>query len=139
RSPSERKAGPRCGAGLAAYSKGLTGEIEDLVEDAEALVELLARDRQRRRDDDHVPVRHQVEAALQRRLRQLRDRCERLAARVEGNERLASLAIADELDAPEEPLPAHLADRRVALLKPWQLLGEHLAHRGRVLDDALFL
>ena len=38
------------------------GDREDVVEDRQALVELLTRDRQRRDDHDHVPVRHQVEA-----------------------------------------------------------------------------
>ena len=55
----------------------LVRDREHVVEDRDALVQLLARDRERRADHDHVPVRHEVEAALERRLRQPRDRLRR--------------------------------------------------------------
>ena len=93
----------------------LVGDGERLVEDRDALVHLLAGDRQRRHDHDHVPVRHQVEATLERRLRHPRHRRRRLARRVERDEHLARLAVLHELDAPEAAEPAHVADRRVPL------------------------
>src|SRR5204862_6571818 len=58
---------------------------------------------------------------------------------VERNERLARLAVAHEFDAPEEALATHLADRWMPLREPGELRAEHLAHRSRVLDDALLL
>ena len=71
-----------CGEGLAAYPTEL---IEHLIEHAEPFVELVAGDRQRGRNDDHVPVGHQVEAALHRRLGELRNRRKRLSGGIEGN------------------------------------------------------
>ena len=44
----------------------LVGDREHLVEGREALVELLARDGQRRRDHHDVPVHEEVEASLER-------------------------------------------------------------------------
>ena len=80
--PVREQAGPRCGEGLAAYPTEL---IEHLIEHAEPFVELIAGDRQRGRNDDHVPVGHQVEAALHRRLGELRNRRKRLSGGIEGN------------------------------------------------------
>src|SRR4029077_2315730 len=96
--------------------RGVIRQQKHLVEDGESLVELLASDRQRRSDDDDIPMGHQVEALVHRGLRELCDRSEGLARSVEGNERFPGLAIADELDAPEEALASHLADRWVPLL-----------------------
>ena len=79
-----------------------------------------------------------VEPALEARLGDPRHRLRRLAAGVERDERLARLAVADELEAPEEPEPAHLADRRVPLGERRRARSrEVLALRRRVLDDAL--
>src|SRR5215471_4767163 len=100
------------------------GDRERFVEDRDALLELLVRDGQRRADHDDVPVRHQVEAALERRLVDARDGRERLAGGVEGDERLACLPILDQLDAPEAAEPANLADRRVLVLQAAQVLTE---------------
>src|SRR4051812_20148045 len=77
----------------------LVGDREDVVEYCNAFVELLAGDRERWADHDHVPVRHQVEAALKRRFRKPGHRRRRLAGAVEGHERLARLARAHELEA----------------------------------------
>ena len=35
----------------------------------------------------------------------------------------------------KQPLAAYVADRRMTLGQPRQLLGEHVPHRGGVLDD----
>src|SRR6185312_15711120 len=77
------------------------------------------------------------EAALEARLRDPGDRLGRLAAGIEGDERLARLPVPDELEAPEEPEPPHLADARMALCEPRERLAEVVAHRGGVLDHAL--
>src|SRR5919197_6604427 len=66
----------------------LVGNRQRLVEDREPFLDLVARDRQRRADHDHVPVGHQVQAALERRSRDRQDRLRRVAARVERHERL---------------------------------------------------
>src|SRR3954469_3679249 len=89
---------------------------EHLVEDRDALVDLLACDRQRRADHDHVPVRHEIEAPVEGRLGDARDRSEGLAGGVERDERLPRLAVLDELDPPEASEPTHLSDRRVLVL-----------------------
>ena len=62
-----------------------------------------------------------------------------LARAVERHELLARLAVLHELEAPEAAEAAHLADARVLLGQLRQLDAEDLAHRGRVLDDALLL
>src|SRR3712207_1329495 len=85
----------------------LIGDRERLVEDRDPLVELVDRDVQRRADHHDVPVRHQVQAALERRLAEPRDGRERLTGGVERDERLARLAVADELEAPEAPEAAN--------------------------------
>src|SRR5919202_4037769 len=69
-------------------ASGFVGERESVVEGGHALLDLLARDHERRADHDHVPVRHEVEAPLERGLRHARDGRKVLAARVEGHERL---------------------------------------------------
>src|SRR5215216_7825422 len=114
----------------------LVGDRERLVEDRDAFVELVAGDRQRRAHHDDVPVRHEVEAAVERRLRRPRDRRKRLARSVERDERLARLAVLDELKAPEAAQAAYLADRRVAGGEPLERLAPHRPELGRVLDDA---
>ena len=101
-------------AGSAAY---LVRDGERVVEDREAFVQLLARDVQRRREHDHVPVDEEVEACVERGLRQLRDRLGGLAGGVERYERLARLPVAHELEAPEETEPADVADRGMPLLQ----------------------
>src|SRR5207253_9005997 len=98
--------------------------------DPDALLDLLARDRQRRAHHDHVPVRHEIEAALERRLRDPADRGEYLAGGVEGNERLARGSILHELDAPEAAETAHVADRGMPLLQAAQRRREDAAHLG---------
>src|SRR5207247_2284457 len=108
----------------------LVGDREDVVEDGEALVQLLARDRQRRRDHDYVPVDEEVEAARHCGVRHSRDRLGSLAAGVVGDQHLPRAAVADELQAPEEPLSAYVADRGMALCEAGQLPGEDIAHRG---------
>src|SRR5204863_3315904 len=71
------------------------------------------------------------------RLVDLGDRLCRVAAGVERDERLAGLPVADELEAPEETEPAHLADRRVPALEVGERPAQVLPLRRRVLDDAL--
>src|SRR4051794_14276059 len=95
----------------------LVGDGQHVVEDGDSLVELVARDRQRRANHEHVPVRHQVDAALECRLADAGHRRVVLAAAVERHEHLPRLAVAYELQAPEAAEPAHLADRRVLLGK----------------------
>ncbi len=95
------------------------------------------RDHERRADHDDVPVRHEVEAALERRLREPRDRRGGIAGGVERDERLARLAVPDELEPPEAAEAAHLADRRVLLLELRAAPPRRAAHLGGVLDDAL--
>src|SRR6266545_3286593 len=124
---------------VATSNRVLVRNGECLVEHRDALLDLLARDRQRWADHDHVPVRHEIETSLQGCLRDPGDGGEGLATRVEGDERLARLAVLDELDAPEAPEAAQLADGRMALLEAAQLLGKDAAHLGRVLDDAFLL
>ena len=80
-----------------------------------------------------------VEPALEAGLGHARHRCRRLAACVEWHKRLARVAIAHELEAPEAALPAHIADRRVALGELRQLLAEHVARGSSLLDDPLVL
>src|SRR6266511_2071408 len=131
-------------AGLSAKSRSsafvvLVRDRERLVEDRDPFLDLVARNRERRADHDHVPVRHQVEAAPERRLRESRDRGEGLAGGVEGDERLARRAFLDQLEAPEAAEPAHLADRPMLVLQRAKLLREDAAHLGRVLDDAFLL
>src|SRR5262245_40551726 len=117
----------------------VVGDRERFVEDRDALLELLVRDGQRRADHDDVPMRHQIEAAFERRLGDARYGRERLAGGVEGDEGLTRLAVLDELDAPEAAEPANLADRRMLVLQPAQVLAEDRAHLRGVLDDALLL
>ena len=74
---------------------------------------------------------HQVEAALERRLRSARHRRRRLAARVERDEQLPRLAVANQLEPPEEAEPAHIAHRRVPRRERGQRLGQ-VARLGRV-------
>src|SRR5689334_3401223 len=112
------------GASTKSVGVVLVGDREDVVEDRDALVELLARNRERRADHDHVPVRHEVEAAIERCLGKARHRRRRLAARVERDERLACLARGDELEAPEAAEPAHFTDRRMLLREPLERLVE---------------
>src|SRR3954447_19063474 len=69
----------------------LVGDREDVVEDCDALVQLFAGDRERRADHDHVPVRHQIQAAIERCLGEARHRCSVLTAAVEWYERLPRL------------------------------------------------
>src|SRR5207253_6486215 len=95
----------------------LVGDREDVVENGDSVVELFAGDRERRADHDHVPVRHQVETAVERRFRDPRDRSARLAAGVERDERLARRTRLHELESPEAAEPAHLANR-------WMRRGE---------------
>src|SRR4051794_28641862 len=135
-------AGSMKGAAASAKSISSSGVVlirdrEHVVEDRNALVELLAGDRQRRADHDDVPMRHQIEPAIERRLRQARDGCSSVAARVEGDEHLARLAVLDELETPERPEPAHVADRRVLRGELVELLAEYLAVRRGLLDDPL--
>src|SRR5262249_56538422 len=94
--------GGACAAGSSAKARtsgGISAGVvlvrdrEHVVEDAQALVELLAGDIQRRRDHDDVPVDEEVEPALEGRLRHPGDRSRRLAAGVERYERLARLAV----------------------------------------------
>src|SRR5436190_11627508 len=92
----------------------LVRDGQRFVEDRDALVELLARDRQRRADHDHVPVGHQVEATVERRLPEPSHRRSGLARRVERHERLADDTIPHELEPPEAAQPAYLADRWMA-------------------------
>src|SRR5215210_7299338 len=117
----------------------LVGDREGLVEDRDALVELVAGDRERRADHDDIPVRHEVEPAVERRLRRPRDRRERLARRVERDERLARLAVLDQLEPPEAAQAAYLADRRVTGGEPLERLAPYRPELGRVLDDAFLL
>src|SRR5207247_7149702 len=84
-----------------------------------------------------VPVDEEIQAALERRLGELDDGRGSLAAGVERDERLARLAVADELEPPEQSQPAHVADRRMPLLQRAQLLREICAVRRGVLDDSL--
>src|SRR5213078_4704924 len=98
-------------------------------EHRQPLVELLASDVQRRADHDDVPVHEEVETAVERRLRQLRHGSGRFAAGVEGDERLARLAVANELEPPEEPEPAHVADRRMPVLYSRERVSEVVALR----------
>src|SRR4051812_28627718 len=137
RAPGSGRYAP--GASAKSLVAELVGNRQRVVESLDPVLELLARDRERRAHHDDVPVRHQVDAALERALHQRRDRLDRLARRVERHERLARLAVLDELEAPEAAESAHVADRRVPLREPPQLGAEDLAHRRRVLDDALLL
>src|ERR671932_2027500 len=74
-------------------ASGFVGERESVVEGGHALLDLLARDHERRADHDHVPVRHQIEAALESGLGDPGHRREVRARRIEGHERLARLAV----------------------------------------------
>src|SRR4051794_11637248 len=114
----------------------LVGDRENVVEDRDSFVELLARNRERRADHDHVPVRHEIKAALERCLAQARHGCCVLTAAVERHERLARLARLHELEAPEAAEAANLADRRMFLRKPAQCIAECIAHLRGMLDDA---
>src|SRR4051812_6112976 len=69
----------------------LVGDRENVVEDRDSFVELLARDRKRRADHDHVPVGHEIEAALERCLAQARHGWCVLTAAVERHEPLPPL------------------------------------------------
>src|SRR5262245_20752847 len=110
---------------------------QGFVEHREALVELGTRDRQWRRDDEDVPVRHQVQTALRGGARDLGHRRERLARGVERHQRLPRLAILHELDAVEEAEAADLADRLVLVRQGREPVAEDLAQLRRVLDDVL--
>src|SRR5438067_7310034 len=94
-------------------SDELVGNGERVVEDLDRFVELLPCDRERRAAHDDVPVRHQVEAAIERALHHCADRLRVVAAAVERHERLARVSVLDELDAPEAAETTHLADRRI--------------------------
>src|SRR6185436_775783 len=80
----------------------LVRDREHLVEDLEALVELLARDVQRRRDREDVPMHERVQPALEAGLVDPGHRLERLAAGVERDERLARLLVAHQFQPPEK-------------------------------------
>ncbi len=82
-------------------------------------------------------MRHEVQAAGHGRLGEAAHRARGLSLGVERHERLARLAVLDELEAPEEAEAAHLADAGVLRGEARQLGRQHLAHRGRVLDDLL--
>src|SRR5262245_2752909 len=110
---------------------------EHLVEDLEALVELLARDVQRRGDREDVPVHERVQAAVEARLGDSGNRLRRLAAGVERDERLPCLAVLDQLQPPEQPEASDFADAWVLLGEKRELLAHVVALRRRVLDDAL--
>src|SRR4029077_8756844 len=103
------------------------------------LIELFARDRQRRADHADVPGRPQKETLFERPLRPRSPGFRHIARTVERHQRLARLAVLHELESPETAEPAHLADRGVLLLEACELSAEDLAHGGRVFDDALFL
>src|SRR4029453_7842282 len=110
-----------------------------LVEDRDPLAELLARDRERRADHDDVPVRHQIQAAIECGFCGARNGRERLARRVERHERLAGLAALDQLGPTEAAGAAPLADGRMLPREPLQRLAPDGPELGRVLDDALLL
>src|SRR5437588_1533031 len=96
-----KRSGTSANSRSCGLSDELVGNRKCVVEDLERLVELLARDRQRRAAHDDVPVGHQVEPALERALRHRGDGPRRLACAVERHERLARRAILDELEPPE--------------------------------------
>src|SRR3712207_7671894 len=90
-----------CGGAAPALRDELIRNGESLVEDRDALVELVRRDVERRADHYDVPVRHEVEPPLERRPAQPRDRRQRLARGVERDEGLARVAVPGRLGAPE--------------------------------------
>src|SRR3954470_12120552 len=114
----------------------LVGDRENVVEDRDSFVELVARDRERRADHDHVPVRHEIEAALERCLAQARHGCCVFTAAIERHERLTRLARLHELEPPEAAEAPNLADRRMLLREPPQCIAECVAHLRGMLDDA---
>src|SRR5262249_27174106 len=94
---SEKRSGlsanSRRSSGSATRERALRGELvgdrERLVERREPFVELVAGDRQRRAAHDDVPVRHQVEPAVERTLGDSADRLGGVAAGVERHEGFA--------------------------------------------------
>ena len=87
-----------------------------------------------------VPVRHQVEAALERGLREASDRRCRFAGRVVRHEHLARLAVLHAARGPRSSrgrAPRRSHGWRSA--SPRRPLAKVRPHLGRVLDDALLL
>ena len=102
---------------------------------AEPLVELLARDRQRRADDDDVPVHEEVEAALQRSLRQPRDR---LARGVERRRAARASRGPSTSSSPQKrPRPRTSPIDGCRSASAGSASARYGAVRGRVLDDPL--
>ena len=88
----------------------LVGDRQDIVENGNTLLGLVLGDGQWRHDHDHVPVRHQVETLLERRLREPGDGRGRFTGPVVGNEHLPGRSVLDELETPEAALAAHVAE-----------------------------
>src|SRR5579862_4295941 len=106
-----------------------------LVEDCHREVDVLARDRQRRRNAPHraslgaapdVHAQAELEAARGRQ-------------RTELVIRLARLAVLDELDAAQKPHAAHVADLLVTIHQLAKARGEILAHLAASREQVLLL
>src|SRR5215216_4945721 len=118
RSTPARSSGPRRSAKRA----------EDVVEAREPLGELLPRDDERRRDEQHVSPRVEPEAAAKR----LADERLRL-------DRLLRLAVPHELETPEEPQAADIADHLVPRGEVAETCSEHLPELRRPLGEPVLV
>src|SRR5439155_23940542 len=102
------------------------GDLERLVDRTNADRELLVADRQRRRDEEHVPPAEDVDVALEQRgLESVRERTRRA---VPALEHLLGPAVLHKLDPGEEAAPANLADGGMAISYSAQLREKLLPH-----------
>jgi len=126
----------RLGSLLQLPGRGVAvGDRERFVDRLRADAQVVVGRDERRRDEEDVPAAEDVDVPLHELvLQRVRERARRA---VPALERLARRAVLHEVDADEEALAAHLADRGVALGDRPQV-GEQLrAARRRALDEAL--
>ena len=128
-----RGAGP-CRQGASSGSREPVRDRPYLVEQAEPDRHFVAPDDERRRDDEHVPVRVQVEAAVEGGAPERRHRRRGVAARRVGDEGLAGLAVAHHLETESRPSPGPRRPTVVVGELP-QPGAQERTHRGGVLDQ----
>src|SRR5262245_2715333 len=114
----------------------LIGDAERLVDDPEALGQLLLGDRQRRVGHDPVEPDHREQPAF---VQMLGDRLHLVADAVERRERLHRLPAANQLHDAEQSDVADQPDRRMLVEQLLMVPGHDLAHLRRVLDQAVLL
>src|SRR2546427_5668578 len=108
------------------------GDLQRFVDRTNPDRKLVVGHRERRRDEEHVPAAEDVDVALEQSgLERVRERARRT---VPALEHLLRTAILHELDTGEEPAPADVADRVVAIRNSVELREELLPHPRRAID-----